>query len=270
MIKHSDIQNNLYDYAMNVLDDNTRQTVEQHLATCRSCTEDLSVLQQAIELLPTPLVEPGDEKDETFWNALTSNIEREIRLNAQPKPSFLEKILDNTKQLFALRPAYAYAISGSLATLIIAVILFQLQPREDVHVATVQPNHNDSTVWLANYNKSQERISQYFRRSRTLLVGIANMKDNSTTDLRAERQASRDLIHEARFIRQQPINNKTEKLVHDLERILIELANTEEQTDLPNVELIRSGIQQENLLFKIRMAEASFDTSRSVTKDKLY
>jgi hypothetical protein len=96
------------------------------------------------------------------------------------------------------------------------------------------------------------------------------MKENPTIDLSTERQVSRDLIHEAQFVRDQPINNKTERLVHDLERILIELANSEEQTDLPNVELIRSGIQQENLLFKIRMAEASFDTSRHAATEKLY
>jgi len=47
-----------------------------------------------------------------------------------------------------------------------------------------------------------------------------------------------------------------------MERILIELANLEEEADLPNVELIQSGIHRENLLFKIRMANPVYDTTR--------
>ena len=49
--------------------------------------------------------------------------------------------------------------------------------------------------------------------------------------------------------------------MNDLEKILIELANIEEHRDLPNVEIVRGGIRQENLLFKIRMAEAMYDSS---------
>ena len=53
-----------------------------------------------------------------------------------------------------------------------------------------------------------------------------------------------------------------EKLIGDLEKILIELANIKEESGLPNVEIVRGGIHQENLLFKIRMAEAMYDTTR--------
>jgi hypothetical protein len=70
------------------------------------------------------------------------------------------------------------------------------------------------------------------------------------------------LVREARYLKQQPLDVRSRQLMNDLERILIELANTEEQNDLPNVEIIRGGIHQENLLFKIRMAEAMYDSAQ--------
>jgi hypothetical protein len=49
--------------------------------------------------------------------------------------------------------------------------------------------------------------------------------------------------------------------VSDLEKILIQLENIKSQHDLPDVEIIRGGIHQENLLFKTRMAEARYDSA---------
>lgn len=271
MTKHSDVQNQLYDYAMNALDDDARRDVEQHLSSCRNCAEDLKDLKQAIAFLPHPSVQPSDAKDEVFWNSLANNIEREIRLHAQPKPSFIAELYAKGKAFFTLRPAYAYAIGGSLATIVLAFVLIRFNSEKRIETAELQPMPIDSSIVLAQY-EAQERVSRYFQKSRTLLVGLANMKtdDAANFDLRAEKTNARTLIREARFVKMQPINNRTERLVNDLERILIELANLEETNDIPNVEMIRSGIHQENLLFKIRMAEASFDTSRRVAKEKIY
>ncbi len=271
-MKHSDIQNQLYDYAMSALNDDARRNVEQHLSSCKQCSEALKELQQAIALLPHPSTQPSDEKDEAFWNRLALNVEKEVRRNNQPKVNNVGKIVESIRSFFTLRPSYAYMIGGSLATVLLAAVLFRWQPTESEQIADIQPVQNDSTIMLTNYQKNQERVSRYFQKSRTLLVGLANMKtdDAANFDLSAEKTKARTLISEARFVKMQPINNRTERLVNDLERILIELANLEEANDIPNVEMIRSGIHQENLLFKIRMAEASFDTSRRVARERIY
>ncbi len=271
MTQHSDIRSCLYEYAMDSLNDDVRRRVEQHLSSCHACTHDLKELQDAIALLSQAAAEPSEEKDEAFWHSLSNNIEREIRLRTQTRPSLFDVYFEKVKRFFTFRPAYAYTLSGSLAMMIIAVILFQVQPLKQASVVSTLPA-DDSAMRLALFKNNQERVSQYFQNSRTLLVGLANMQteDAAHVDLSAEKTKARTLIREARFVKAQPINNRTERLVNDLERILIELANLEESKDLPNVELIRSGIHQENLLFKIRMAEASFDTSRRVGKETIY
>ncbi|HLX12472.1 MAG TPA: hypothetical protein VKS81_06625, partial [Bacteroidota bacterium] len=56
----------------------------------------------------------------------------------------------------------------------------------------------------------------------------------------------------------QRLDPHSAKLVGDLQKILIELANMKDQGNAPNVEIVRSGVQEENLLFKIRMEEQSY------------
>jgi uncharacterized protein YijF (DUF1287 family) len=107
------------------------------------------------------------------------------------------------------------------------------------------------------------RMTQYLRRSRALLVGITNVKMDArrSYDLEVERVASRSLAREARVLKQQPLDARSARLVNDLARIQIELANLKESDARPNLEIIRSGIEQENLLFKIRMAESAYHSA---------
>ena len=70
-------------------------------------------------------------------------------------------------------------------------------------------------------------MQKYLRKSRTLLVGVANMKvpEDQPADLHAEQQISRELVSEARALRQEPLDLHSARLINDLEKIQIELAN---------------------------------------------
>jgi hypothetical protein len=83
-------------------------------------------------------------------------------------------------------------------------------------------------------------------------------------DLSVEQRASRELVREARYLKQRPLEPRVDELVDAMSRILIELANISKDKQIPNMEIVRSGIHQENLLFKIRMAETVFDSARVV------
>jgi hypothetical protein len=89
-------------------------------------------------------------------------------------------------------------------------------------------------------------------------------------DVSAEQQLSRSLVHEARYLKPYMPDSRSVKLVNDMEKIFIELANLEATNDRPNVELIRGGIVEENLLFKVRMAEAMFDSLTASTREEAY
>jgi len=99
-----------------------------------------------------------------------------------------------------------------------------------------------------------------------LLIGISNLKTGAgePVDLSVEQRASRDLVREARYLKQRPLDPRVDELIDSMSRILIEMANITRDNQIPNVEIVRSGIHQENLLFKIRMAETVYDSAHIV------
>ena len=272
-MRHSEVQNLLYEYCCNELDNAQRLNIEQHLSSCKRCVNEMRELQQALALLPVPSTLPSNAQNEAFWQSLAAKVEEEIR--REPKRDrtreFVRRLIENVRTTFVFRPAYAYAFSGSLAAIILALAVFRWQAGQSPNIAGQEQSAVDTNIELAR-NASDKRIGEYFRKSKTLLVGIANMKtdDEENFDLNAERKLSRTLVREARYIKQQPMDGRSAKLVQELEKILIELANLETTNDLPNVEMIRSGIHQENLLFKIRMAEALYDTNRTKLTRQVY
>jgi hypothetical protein len=112
-------------------------------------------------------------------------------------------------------------------------------------------------------------VRQYLRRSRALFVGLENMRvpDRQPVDLGTERKVSRELLQETRALQLEPLDIRTARLVGDMEKILIEIANADETPAGPGLEIIRGGIRQENLLFKLRMAETTYLRTASIGKE---
>ncbi len=261
-MKHSEVQNALYDFLRNEISEEESKNIEHHLAACKACTEELNQLRYALALLPSPSADPAEGKGKEFFDALALRIENKIRQQQSPRSNPLTEFAEKVRSFVTLRPSYAYAFGGTLVAIALAVFFVVRQPEEPVEYAGKEESVSDYE--LAHF-QAQQRMSNYLQKSKTLLVGIANMKqdDRGDADFTAERTLSRNLVHEARFLKSQPMDERSARLLQDLQKILVELANLEETNDVPNVEMIRSGIDEENLLFKIRMAEASFDTNRS-------
>lgn len=159
--------------------------------------------------------------------------------------------------LAAWRAPALVAVGGAVAVALAAVIFWKPPHASEPVVPAVTESAPDQT------NATRVRMEQYLRKSKVLLIGLTNADpgESSSIDLSAERQASRQLMHEARYLETQPIDPRSARLIDALDKILIELANMKEHENLPDVEVIRTGIHHENLLFKIRMAESIYDTA---------
>jgi hypothetical protein len=98
------------------------------------------------------------------------------------------------------------------------------------------------------------QVHQDLRRSRALLVGLENLEvpARKAVDLRTERKLSRELLQQARDLQERPMDLHTARLVGDVERVLLEIANTDEDAT-QHVEVIRGGIRQRTCV-QIRMA----------------
>jgi hypothetical protein len=113
------------------------------------------------------------------------------------------------------------------------------------------------------------QMQSYIRKSKMLLVGLSNMKSDTIDpeDLAREREASHALAREARALQARPIDSRSRRLVGDLEKIWIELANSPPSELSDQIDVIRNGIHKENLLFRIRMEERMYGTIDEVRHD---
>ncbi len=258
MNSHTTTRLQLYSYVQNELNPGERQSVENHLAACPACANELAEIRSALELLPRAVDSPAEERPEEFWNDFARTIQRTIVNQEASRRSFFPAFSEITDLLLISRwkiVAATVMIGAVLGTLIILQSPEQSGPIQQSEFVRTPVEAEVAT----------DRANQYFRKSKMLLVGITNMKtgEGQPVDLKTEQRVSRELVHEARYLREQPLDDRSTKLIGDMERILIELANLEQETGLPNVELIRSGIHRENLLFKIRMANPVYDSTRT-------
>lgn len=255
-MNHKEVRHNLYDFVRNALDDDERRLVQEHLDACGPCKHELQQLERTLQLLsPTPS-DPAAVRDDAFWNELAREVEKQVTVTS--RPGVMRRMVENVRALMMLRPTYAYAAGASLVLLV--ALLFMRQPVQEERTLVDGVSSSEGALVQES---PEERMSEYFRKSRTLLVGIANMRPGhiAARDLSEEQEFSRALVHEARALKQQGLDPRAARLVNDLEKILIEFTNIEPSRHVRDVELVRSGIVQENLLFKVRMAEAAFDTT---------
>jgi hypothetical protein len=295
--RHKDIQLSLYDYLDGTLDEERRAAVEEHLHSCSTCAGDLSRMQEALALAARPDRPASVARSEEFWATFATAVEGRISRRSQKKTLLVDAWDLVHSYLFFHRGSFA--LTGMAAAMILLAIVLVNRPaptREVVFVDSSKsksipleppdepalradeerPGQSDD-LSRQNFTASAQepplrvrsadnRMSQYLRKSKILLIGIANLKtdDGQPVDLSVEQRTSRELVREARYLRQRPLNPRVDQLVDEMSRILIELANVTKDKQVPNMEIIRSGIHQENLLFKIRMAEAVYDSAHLV------
>lgn len=275
MNQHQTIRLMLYEYLRDELSADDRSTVDAHVADCTGCAAELEQMRAMLALMPSPTVEASEERSEQFWNQFASDVMDKTGSHTQARPGRFAEAIAWIEDLVTLHPRYAYTVSGALALVLVMFGFWTFRTSEQHDMAlkgnAVPLEHHITPVSSDEAGEQQlgvrpERVSDYFRKSKMLLVGLANLKtdQNEPLDLSAERRVSRNLIREARYLRRQPIDPQSRQVMNDVEKILIEVANTGERHDAPNVEIVRSGIHQENLLFKIRMAEAMYDSARFI------
>jgi anti-sigma factor RsiW len=255
MNSHHDIQQLLYDYATGGLLANERDRVKEHCATCAECRSDLEAIRSVTESLTPHSPLPSDERSDRFWTQFAENVERQVSEKPLRAPGIWMQFFDELK--IHLTGSWK-PVGAAAAVLTVAIVAFVIlhSPSAD---APVEPAPATMT---SQSDSTTRQLADYYRRSRALLVGINNLSKapGMQLDLSKERRTSRRLAMEARALRAKDLDPQSTQLVGDLERLFIELASAEDQHQEPVLNLVRTGMEQENVLFKIRMAETAYGT----------
>jgi hypothetical protein len=263
MILHRRIQRRLFEYAKNELPPEAAGRVRDHLSACPDCAREVDTYRSLLTGIGSSLSQSGEALPPEYWRSFSSSVMQRIA-GAAPVRDVTPGWWEEIRQVLELRPRYyAAALGGAVALVLISFFAwksFRPRPVDSGSPPQTEPRMSEMR---SESGRTTDRVNQYFRKSRLLLVGLSNMEpdDSQRADLLVEKHLSRELVREARFLRSRPLDPRSARLVGDTERIFIELANAGEQRHAPTIDMIRTGIRRENLLFKVRMAESMSDST---------
>jgi predicted anti-sigma-YlaC factor YlaD len=245
VIRHAAIRSQLHDYLVGGLTPEERSKVEEHLQHCRPCSEFLHDLPELNSLWNG---DPSLQRSAEYWHSFPLAVETKLGEAERQQPPSRP---DRFRPVRVDRRRMILAACGAVALMFF--ILFFPRHEESGDRAAVSAPPPDTT--------SAMRVNRYLQRSKILLVGITNLPTGPDLplDLGTEQKASRELAEEAKVLKRHPLDIRTARLIDDLERIQNRLANMSTGDQRQDLSLARDGIRQENLLFKVRMAESLYD-----------
>lgn len=221
-----------------------RSVIEQHISECTDCAQALRDLQMLVDQA-TAL--PQKHAPDRLWGRIASELD-------QPNVSRIHDTVPAWRN-WLRRPMPVVQLGFAIAILVVGMLVgrYILPPQSDTLRLQVS---QQSPAELAALNV---RASHYLERSKMLLVGIANLEPHGDEriDLSLEKAYSVDLLREADFLQEKLPAGKNERLrrlVAELELVLLEIANLEAESDFEHVDLLKSGIEQTDLLFKINLS----------------
>ena len=274
MTRHRRVRLLLYDYVRRGLDAADTRMVDRHLGECPECRLESESLRELMKAVPGSSRRPSDDLADSYWTGFANEVMGRIDAAPAKRPGIAARLLGRPEgggPLAGSRGRRSPAGFGVATVAVAFALVWFLSPGTIVPPRTGDPARqadgivSDGAPGVVSpldrgpdsLGEFDRRLSDYFRKSKTLLVGVSNV-DPSGGDgpgLDAERRVSRSLLREARYLRTGPVDPGASRLLDDLDRILIGLANRGNASAGPDLETIRGGIRGGNLLFKLRMQE---------------
>jgi hypothetical protein len=260
MNAHRRVRLLLYDHVRGTLDGEESRTVERHIADCPECAREAASHRDLLRTIPAPAAKPSDGLPDSYWTGFANEVMGKI--DAAPDGVGASGGLHIPGWIRTPGGRLATVLASAAAVAVVAWFFILPRPAERPDESTGPATADQASAVASDAAADSlavfdRRLSDYFRKSKTLLVGVSNIapEKGEEVDLDAERQTSRSLLREARYLRTGPVDPRASRLIDDLDRILIGLANGEEAASGPDIRMLRGGIERGNLLFKLRMQE---------------
>lgn len=239
--------------------------LSRHLEACPGCrAEHEAMARTLLTMGAKTAADPGAEYWDAYFDKLETRMvadgvfapaKRPVRAAAPDRPPFGRKLF----------PRWAFAAAGALGLLAGGILIGRLTIGRGPLVAQA-PSAAEQAATLTAAAASRDlsgRASRYLGRSKVILLAIANFdpgtKDIAGLNLPVQKAMSRDLVREAAGLKDDlraAGDRRLERLVGELETILLQIANLKSETDLPGVEIVQAGVGLKDVLFKITLSEA--------------
>lgn len=232
-----------------------QQAFDKHLTTCPNCAEEYQQLLWTLNIMnrrQAPVMDPAYW--EGFWDRLSGRLEPGRRKLF--RPGWRRWIPPVT---IPVRPAWAPVAA---AVLLIATGVFI---GRSIYLS--QPNGpaaaNRAVVFdPAVITEFNGMLSHYLGQSRSLLLGLKNFDteydDPALLDFPRQQMVSWELLVQGQEIRRHALASddpRLQYLVGEIERVLLQLANSEGEDLEWTIRLIQEGVEQNAILVKINLTE---------------
>jgi hypothetical protein len=255
------------------LDARTAEKLERHIARCEGCSALYTGLAAAVRKLE---VRPAPDAPPQFWDGYWDRLERRMAAEAGGQDAPAAEAFRPRRAVPALR--WAAGAAGALLILAIGIFIGRnlLRPPLPPVVATqalppgAEPGGRTPLDAGTAAPTLPFRAAHYLKRSRVLILAVVNSglqtEESLSLNLPLQKKASEALALEAAALKKEigSGDRRLERLISDLEMILLQIANLKPEPDVADIEIIRAGIESRDILFKIRLNEARTSTSRSI------
>jgi hypothetical protein len=230
-----------------------QQEFDVHIVSCRKCSVQYKQMQDTLDFMHQ---RERIDLDKALWEEQWKVLQNKIGFEqVKDKTIPFEKKL---KWHPALVPAWAYVIA---AMFLIVAGIFLGQTFWSGKTTTERPGSNPSISSNTTVEDSvTTQALMYLSKSKNLLLGVMNANDEnySANTMAKQQHVSRQLIQQASYFKNaldKPDQQQLKQLIHDLEIILMQLANIEVTPGVPAVEMVKRGVDQKSILFKINVEE---------------
>jgi hypothetical protein len=188
-----------------------------------------------------------------YWNRLSGRLESDGRRTILP-----DWRTWSLPVLLPVRPAW---ISVAAAVLLVATGIFigqSLYVGRSADGAYARASVFDPAV-VAEFNSL---ASTYLERSKVILIGLDNFDprndDLSTMNFSRQQRFSQELLRQGRELKSHQVmaaDPSMHLLVEEIERVLLQLANSEGEDYRWTISLVQEGIDKNSILLKITLVE---------------
>ena len=260
MKSHKSIQKKFYEYLRGEMTANERRDVETHLATCDRCSSELAAFRTMIDAVDANLTRPSEQRGELYWQQFAERVERRIEDETEENtlPSIVRQLLDG----FVLhRKPFGIGFASALTLVMIVFGVWSLWIRNPATEQAARQLAEPGEVRMQNA-ALESRAQDYLEQSKVLLIGLMNTDVQSMAasgmTLEREQEISRRLVSESGDLTAKlndPSQRRLKELISDLQLILVQIANLSAGHDIQGLEVIKGGIEHNDMLFKINLEQ---------------
>lgn len=218
----------------------TREAIAGHLRECAQCREELQRIEEvfaALNAMPEP--DPGEDYGRRVWQQIASRLPEK-----------------RTRWWVDWLSTGRLATAGALAAIVILAFALGRISKQPV------PGSN-----VTNASQVRERVlviavGDHLGRSEMVLMELANAQPtqdkNKLIDISAAQKRAESLVEENRLYRQSAWSQGDAAMsstLDELERVLVEIANSPEEITPAQFETIQKRIESRGILLKVRVVQ---------------